>query len=106
MHQELPWWSTVRLHAPSAGGTWPLPGWGSKIPGAMRRSQKSESKKPIYTYGTNFGNIYIDYLNIKNNISRTIAASMYLYTLFSFLAVSFANTLLLRIFLKNMLFPI
>lgn len=46
MHQELPWWSTVRLQAPNAGGTCPLPGWGSKIPGAMRCSQKSESKNP------------------------------------------------------------
>ena len=70
----------------------------SRVPWGAAKNQKAKPHIYLCIIKQTFGNIYIDYLNIKNNISRTIVVGMYLYTLFSFLAVSFANTLLLRYF--------
>lgn len=47
---------------------------------------------------------HVDYLNIKNSLSRIIVVGIYSYTLSSFLALSFVNTLLLRYFWRMYFF--
>ena len=88
----------LKLHASAAGDT-------GSIPDQLLRSCRPRGawKKRNKTYipcilKQTFGNIYIVYLNIKNNMSRIVVVGLYLYTFFIFLAVSFANTLLLTYF--------
>ena len=46
MHpMDFPGGQWLRLHTSNAGGTSSIPGWGTKIPHAMRHSQKTERKK-------------------------------------------------------------
>lgn len=70
----------------------------SWVPWGAAKNQKAKTHTYLCIIKQTFGNIYIDYLNIKNNISQIIVVGMYLYTLFSFLVVPLANTLLLRYF--------
>ena len=42
---DFPGGQWLRLHTSNAGGTSSIPGWGTKIPHAMRHSQKTERKK-------------------------------------------------------------
>ena len=58
----------LRLHAANAGGAGSIPGWGTRIPHAVRHGQriKQQQQQQIYIYGTNWEEIFVTYIiNIK-----------------------------------------